>query len=93
LKTTVVNIRLENCDFYGARGSILGNPYEIGVDGTREQVITRYRKWFGFLLKSRFFKSELEKLRGKKLGCFCKKPNIEVPCHLDIVAEYLNAGR
>ena len=91
MKTTVVNLRKEAYDVYGARGSLLGNPYEIGRDGTREQVIERYKKWFGFLLKSQVFKRELEKCRGKKLGCFCKEEDKEVACHLDIVADYLNA--
>lgn len=27
------------------RPSVLGNPFHIGSDGTREEVITMYRKW------------------------------------------------
>jgi len=88
--TTVVNIRLESCDFYGARGSLLGNPYEIGKDGTRDEVCDRYIIWFNHLLKSAVFKRELLKLKGGKLGCFCKQKDKEVRCHLDYVAEYLN---
>lgn len=89
--TTVVNIRNEPCDVRIHRGTIFGNPYEIGRDGTREQVIEKYRKWFGFLLRDGRFVELLENLRNKKLGCFCKSPNIQVYCHGDIIAEYLNS--
>lgn len=84
--TKVVNKRDESYDYYGGRGSLLGNPYEIGKDGTRDEVCDRYEIWFAFLLKSAVFRRELENLRGKKLGCFCKPQR----CHLDTVAKYLN---
>jgi hypothetical protein len=29
----------------GLPGSILGNPFRIGRDGTRDQVIAKYRRW------------------------------------------------
>lgn len=86
MKTEVVNKNKEDYDVYIGRGSIFGNPYEIGKDGTREQVIERYKTWFNFCLRSKVFKQALENLRGKKLGCFCK-PQM---CHGDVIAEYLN---
>lgn len=91
-KTTVVNLHREKCDFKICRGSLLGNPYVIGVDGTREQVIERYKEWFKFLLKSKVFRDELAKLKGKKLGCFCKQPDKEIACHGDTIANYLDNG-
>ena len=30
---------------YIGRPSLLGNPYAIGKDGTRQEVIERYRTW------------------------------------------------
>jgi hypothetical protein len=84
--TTVVNKNTEPFDVYIGRGSIFGNPYEIGVDGTREQVIARYEKWFNFLLRDSAFLEELKKLAGKRLGCFCKPQQ----CHGEIIAEFLN---
>ena len=87
---TVVNIRDEPCDEYCGRGSIYGNPFEIGVDGTREQVIARHKKWFALLLKDAKFIGMLETLKGKKLGCFCKNRLTEVSCHCDTIAEYVN---
>jgi len=29
----------------GIPGSLLGNPFRIGSDGTRVQVISKYRRW------------------------------------------------
>jgi hypothetical protein len=85
--TTVVNIKNGNkYDVYCGRGSIFGNPYEIGKDGTREQVIERYKIWFNFLLKDKFFVNELLKLNGRTLGCFC----VPQKCHCEIIKEWLD---
>lgn len=84
--TTVVNINTDKYDVYCGRGSLTGNPYEIGIDGTRDQVIDRFHKWFNFLLKSKVFRDELKKLKGKRLGCFCKP----LRCHCEIIADYLD---
>lgn len=89
--TKVVNIKHEKCDFYCARGSVFGNPFEIGRDGTRQEVIEKYRRWFGFLVKSKFVQDQLRSMRGKKLGCFCKQPHVEVDCHVDVIAEYIDS--
>lgn len=83
-------MRSEPFDSYIGRGSVYGNPFEIGTDGNREQVITRYQKWFNFLVKDPKFLVLLETLKGKKLGCFCKNPLTEVACHGDIIAKYVN---
>jgi len=83
----IVNIKSgKPYDIYCGRGSIFGNPYEIGVDGTREQVIERYKKWFNFLLRDKRFVDELNKLKGKTLGCFC----VPQKCHCEVIIEYLN---
>jgi len=29
----------------GIPGSLLGNPFRIGRDGTRSEVISKYRRW------------------------------------------------
>lgn len=84
--TTVVNKRNESFDEYIGRGSIFGNPYEIGRDGTREQVIERYRTWFGFMVRDPIFLSAVQLLRNKKLGCFCKP----LLCHGDVIKEFLD---
>ena len=87
--TQIVNIKHEKCEVFCGRGSIFGNPYVIGRDGTREHVINRYREWFAFLLKDATFVRELRKLKGKKLGCFCVPDN---DCHVRIIKEWLDSN-
>ena len=84
--TRVVNIKHESYDVYIRRSSPWGNPYAIGIDGDREEVIRKYQYNFdkGYLKSS---KEELLKLRGKILGCHCKP----LACHGDILANYLNS--
>ena len=84
--TKVVNKNKDSYDIYCGRGSIFGNPFEIGRDGTREQVIERYKGWFNFLIRDRVFTAELSKLKDKTLGCFCKP----LACHCDIIADHVN---
>lgn len=85
--TRVVNIdKDDNYDVYIGRGSEWGNPYAIGFDGDRDEVIRKFQYDFqrGFL---KFSKTDVLKLRGKTLGCHCKP----AACHGDILAEYLNS--
>lgn len=84
--TKVINVKNDKeYDIYIGRGSPWGNPYAIGVDGDREEVIRKYKYDFdrGFLKSN---KEELLKLKGKILGCHCKPS----ACHGDILADYLN---
>ena len=64
---------------YVGRGSMWGNPYQIGEYGTREEVIELYRKYVLHTL-------DLEPLRGKDLVCFCAP----LPCHADLLLEKAN---
>lgn len=85
--TKVVNVNKgEKHDIYIGRGSAWGNPYAIGFDGDRDEVIRKYKYDFdrGFL-KSR--KEDALNLKGKILGCHCKP----AACHGDVIAEYLNS--
>lgn len=85
--TTVVNRTKEDYDVYIGRGSDFGNPYRIGPDGTREEVIVKYRDYFyQRIVYDEMFKKAVLNLRGKRLGCFCKPKD----CHGDIIVEYLN---
>lgn len=85
--TKVANVdKKENFDVYIGRGSAWGNPYAIGFDGDREEVIRKYKYDFDKdLLKTK--KIKLLELKGKILGCHCKP----AACHGDILAEYLNS--
>jgi len=85
-RTRLVNKDNEWCDVYIGRGSKFGNPYIIGKDGTREEVIEKYRDWFNKKIKKPRFRKEVLKLRGKKLGCYCAPK----ACHGDVIIEWLN---
>lgn len=85
-KTRVVNKNHDQFDVYIGRGSVFGNPFIIGEDGTRKEVIKKYRKWFFKKLKNPKFQAAVNELKGKRLGCFCKP----LDCHGDIIAKYLD---
>lgn len=72
--------RVRSFDVYIGRGSKWGNPFVIGKDGTREEVIEKYREW---ILTRADLLNSLHELRGKTLGCSCKPK----PCHGDVLAE------
>ena len=59
--------------------------HEEGDD--REEVIRKYKYDFDFEKFPNKEKSEVHKLTGKRLGCFCKPQ----ACHGDILADYLNS--
>jgi hypothetical protein len=72
---TVINIdRGEDFDAYIGRGSGFGNPYAIGFDGDREDVLRKFKYDFDrdYLKEGAAVKEKLKKLRGKRLGCHCK---------------------
>jgi hypothetical protein len=89
--TKVVNKKQESYEVYIGRGSMFGNPFQIGRDGDRAEVIRKFEEWFRFCLRDKTFLEEVLKLKGKRLGCFCKQPDREVACHGDVIAEYLNS--
>lgn len=88
MKTTVVNIRhTKEYDVYIGRPSPEGNPFRIGPDGTRDEVMEKYEKYFFERLeKDPIFRKQIHALAGKVLGCYCKPYR----CHGDIIADYLN---
>lgn len=73
----------DDCVYVG-RGSLFGNPYVIGKDGTRAEVIEKYIK----LIESDDNLKEIikQKLKGKNLLCFCS-PKI---CHGDYLLKIAN---
>jgi len=80
--TTIVNLKTDTYDIYIGRPSPWGNPFVIGKDGTREEVIDKYRQY----LQSRpDLLEQLPTLRGNRLGCYCKP----LPCHGDALVELL----
>lgn len=80
MQTRVVHCKREKYDIYIGRPGPWGNPFEIGKDGTREEVIQKYREW---ILTEPLLMEEVKSLRGKVLGCWCSPK----PCHGDVLAE------
>lgn len=70
---------------YVGRPSRWGNPFVIGPDGDRAQVVEKYRIWLqdrpALCARARF------ELRGKHLVCWCAP----LPCHADVLLEVANA--
>jgi hypothetical protein len=70
------------------KGSPLGNPYKIPRDGTRAEVLEKYRE---HLLASPGLLALLPGLRGKTLGCWCVDGTATDPlphvCHAQVLAE------
>lgn len=67
-----------NRERFPARDSMWANPYKIGRDGTREEVLAKYETSLRERLEvNEELRSELLKLDGKILGCWCAPE----PCH------------
>lgn len=79
----VVHCKKDNYDVYIGRPSKWGNPFEIGRDGTRLEVLQKYRKW---IVEQEELMNSLWELEGKTLGCFCYPQ----ACHGDILIELIN---
>lgn len=80
--TRVVNLRHEEYDVLIARPSKWGNPFQIGRDGSREQVIKMYEI---HLRHQPDLLAALPELAGKRLGCHCKPE----ACHGDVLVKLL----
>lgn len=71
-------------DVYIGRPSKWGNPFVIGRDGTREQVIAAYEMW---IKTQPHLMAALHELKGKRLGCFCAP----LACHGEVLVRLANA--
>lgn len=83
------SIRKNDVYEYIGRGSPWGNPYSMTIhdEEDRKNVIHSFKYDFDrdILLKAK--KSDVYKLAGKRLGCFCKP----FDCHGDVLANFLNS--
>lgn len=70
---------------YVGRPSKWGNPFIVGLDGTRKEVISRYKKWL-MAADQAYLLYFLTELRGKDLVCWCAP----LPCHADVLLEMAN---
>jgi hypothetical protein len=66
---------------YVGRPSPFGNPFEIGRDGTRDEVIEKHIEW----LRERPFTVERirRELAGKDLICWCAPAR----CHAEVLRD------
>ena len=98
IPTRIINLKItkvsnkdmgDSYDVYIGRGTLWGNPYQMGKEGTRDEVIAKFAYDFDkrFLKLPEKFDENIEKLRGKTLGCHCKP----AACHGDVIANYLNS--
>ncbi len=71
---------------YIGRPSIWGNPYEIGRDGNRREVLARYEVWLE--QHSELRDRAKKELKGKDLICWCTP----LACHGDILLKIANEG-
>lgn len=69
---------------YVGRPSKWGNPFAIGRDGNRDEVIAKYRDR---LLARPDLLAQLSELRGRDLVCWCAPAH----CHADVLIELANA--
>ena len=93
MKTRVINVRT----YKGKRSikmvdrkTLFGNPFPIGKDGTRYEVVCKHRAWLLAWLwdkeeitigryNNKWVCQHIEELRGQALGCWCDP----LPCHVD----------
>ena len=83
--TQVVNCRSEPSDVFIGRPSKWQNPFHVGRDGTRDEVVAQFRE---HLIRKPQLLREVRRLRGKVLGCHCPPQ----PCHGHVIAELANAA-
>ena len=72
---------------YPSKDSIWCNPYKIGKDGSRDDVLNKYENYIRNKLKENpSLENELKELKNKNLGCWCAPE----PCHGNILKKLLS---
>jgi len=78
------------------RSTVLGNPFRIGPDGTREEVIEKYRDWLPKayaenpgvkLVIDRLVDHEIHSEHPTVLLCWCDPK----PCHAGVIRDFVLA--
>jgi hypothetical protein len=91
VKNLVVHVSRSKYDVYIGRclcpitdqPSKWGSPFIIGPDGTRSEVIRKYREW---IVTQPELMAALPELRDRVLGCWCRPKR----CHGDVLVELAN---
>jgi hypothetical protein len=82
-ESRVVNCKKDDFDVYIGTPSKWENPFEIGRDGKRSEVLQKYKN---YILNNKDLLADLDELRGKTLGCWCSPK----PCHGDILIKLIS---
>ena len=85
-KPKVVHCRKSAYDIYIGRGSKWGNPYRIGKDGSRQEVISKFET---YARNNEYLLSCLCERNDKILGCWCKPDD----CHGDVLVKLVEEYR
>lgn len=67
------------------KASKWANPFRVGIDGDRAEVITKYRRWL-YSPGQTWLWGHLPELRGKVLACWCAPE----ACHGQVLREALD---
>ena len=69
-------------------------PVILGVPATPQMAVDHFRRWLTYefdaagVVRPCLIRSQLEKLRGKNLACWC---DLSEACHADVLLELANA--
>jgi hypothetical protein len=77
-------IRVNQTDVYDifiGRPSKFGNPFRIGADGTRIEVIAKFKQ---YATNHPRLDDLLDELNHKRVACWCR---IDMSCHGDVYVE------
>ena len=80
----VLNKRDNSDGIYIGRPTKFGNPFVIGKDGTREEVVAKFEQYI--LSNPALVAAAKRELRGKNLVCWCAP----LACHGDILLKIAN---
>jgi Domain of unknown function (DUF4326) len=70
---------------YVGRPSKWGNPFALGREGSRSEVISKYRCW---VVTQADLMNALIELRGKDLICWCAP----LACHAEVLRDLSNSS-
>lgn len=71
--------------YYGVDESGFGNPFIVGRDGNRDEVLEKYKTYLN--LNPELIQEAKKLLKGKILVCWCSPEQ----CHGDILLEVANS--
>lgn len=80
--TRVVNLSRHAYDVRIDRRTKWGNPFVIGRDGNRADVIGKYER---YIRQRPDLLAALPELHGKRLGCHCRP----LACHGDVLVKLI----